>query len=286
MAVEAHSHAKRERSATSPSRPTASPLLVVADSGDAASADALALAVLLGSVTDGSVIAAPKRAMPATLLDLAARETASVIVMAAPQRGDVGRDWRQVSRSLRAAPCPVALAPLGYRHAAPSRLTLVGVAFDGWPEARLALAQAVDLARTTGAELRILMVGDPHTAASREPQADETTSLEGHAQAARDYLDRVVAELLPRLRARGVVLYGPVVAALAEAARTEGLNLLVIGSRRLGPAARVALGGVSSALAKRPPCPLLIVPRGVESLGAAGHERSGGGITSTGQGAT
>ena len=323
MAVEPQLPSSPERSVpSSSSRPTARPLLVVgyAGAGDATSADALALAALLGSATDGSVllIAAPpstegvKRdnwrvhalrliadalgiirptrlrealavqpnALADTVLDRAAREASSVIVMSAPAQGDERRGWRQVSRVLRAAPRPVALAPAGYRHTAHSGWARVGVAFDGWPEARLALAQAVALARATGAELRVLMAGDPHTAASREQPADEAASLEGHAQAARRYLDRVVAELPHGLPARAVVLYGPVAAALAEGARSERLDLLVLGSRRLGPAMRVMLGGVSSALAKQPPCPLLIVPRGLEPPREAvrvERRRAGGG---------
>jgi nucleotide-binding universal stress UspA family protein len=269
------------------------PLLVVGYTVDAASADALALAALLARVTDGSVLliaasrssagvesdnwrvpalrlirgalqriqptrvrealAVQPNALTATVLDRAAREASSVIVMGAPSHRYEGRGWRQVSRVLRAAPRPVALAPAGYRHTTQGGLARVGVAFDGWPEAWHALAQAVGLARATGAELRVLIVGDPHTAASREPSTDDASSLEGHAQAARRYLDRVVAELPDGLPARGAVLYGPVAAALAEAARTERLDLLVLGSRRLGPAMRVMLGGVSSALAKRPP---------------------------------
>src|SRR5688572_13028463 len=98
------------------------------------------------------------------------------------------------------------------------------------------------------------VVGDPHTAASCEPPAHDKASLEGHAQAARRYLDRVVSDLPQGLGAGGVVLYGPVAAALAAGARTERLDLLVLGSRRLGPAMRVMLGGVSSVLAKQPPC--------------------------------
>jgi nucleotide-binding universal stress UspA family protein len=67
--------------------------------------------------------------------------------------------------------------------------------------------------------------------------------------ATRHYVDRVVADLPRGLRARGIALDGPVATALTEAARSERLDLLVLGSRRVGPAMRVVLGGVSSQLA-------------------------------------
>ena len=280
------------------------PVLVVGYDGGAASADALALGALLARATDGSVmlitaapgagrfagsdwrgravrligravekidpdrlleaLAVPPGSLLDTSLNVARSEAGSIVVLGEPADGDAGAARKRLDAALHAAPRPVALAPAGYREAAPGVLARVGVAFDGWGEARLALAQAVALVRVSGAELCLLIVGDPHTAASREPAADEEAWLSGHMQAARHYVDGVVAGLPRGLRARGVALNGPVAKALTEAARREHLDLLVLGSRRLGPAMRVMLGGVSSQLARQPPCPLLIVPRGLD----------------------
>ena len=280
------------------------PVLVVGYDGGAASADALVLGARLARATDGSVIliaaapgagrfarsdwrgralrligravekmdpdrpmealAVPPGSLLDTSLDVARSEAGSIVVLGEPADGDAGHARRRLDAALHAAPRPVALAPAGYREAAPGALARVGVAFDGWGEARVALAHAVALVRVSGAELCLLMVGDPHTAASREPEADEEASLAGHMHAARHCVDGVVADLPRGLRARGIALNGPVATALTEAARSERLDLLVLGSRRLGPTLRVVLGGVSSALAKQPPCPLLIVPRGLD----------------------
>ena len=298
-----HSRSSRTADWTSSPR-GAGPVLVVGYDGVAASADALALGALLARATDGSVmliaaapgagrfarsdwrrralrligravekidpdrlveaLAVPPGSLLDTSLDVARSEAGSIVVLGEPADGDAVPARRRLDAALHAAPRPVALAPAGYREAAPSALARVGVAFDGWGEARLALAQAVALVRVSGAELCLLMVGDPHSAASREPVADEEASLAGHKQAARHYVDGVVAGLPRGLRARGVALNGPVATALTEAARSERLDLLVLGSRRLGPVMRVMLGGVSSRLARQPPCPLLIVPRGLE----------------------
>ena len=45
------------------------------------------------------------------------------------------------------------------------------------------------------------------------------------------------------------------------ATMAEGLDLLVVGSRAYGPSGRLLSGETSTALARRAPCPLLVVPR-------------------------
>ncbi len=49
---------------------------------------------------------------------------------------------------------------------------------------------------------------------------------------------------------------GELLAAAAEA------DLLVLGSRRWGTIARIALGSIAEPIVRRTPCPTLIVPRG------------------------
>jgi nucleotide-binding universal stress UspA family protein len=73
---------------------------------------------------------------------------------------------------------------------------------------------------------------------------------------------REAVETLPAHVAADVtVLDGDPVTRLAEA--SDGLDLLVLGSRRYGPVRTTLLGGVSSPLIERAACPLVIVPRGV-----------------------
>jgi nucleotide-binding universal stress UspA family protein len=45
------------------------------------------------------------------------------------------------------------------------------------------------------------------------------------------------------------------------ATMAEQLDLLVLGSRAYGPAGRLLSGSTSTQLARRAPCPLLVVPR-------------------------
>jgi nucleotide-binding universal stress UspA family protein len=58
-------------------------------------------------------------------------------------------------------------------------------------------------------------------------------------------------------------------------ARSEGTDLMVIGSRGYGPLRAVLAGGVSGRVARDAHCPVIVVPRGVEAplaelFGAAG----------------
>jgi nucleotide-binding universal stress UspA family protein len=151
------------------------------------------------------------------------------------------------------------------------------VAYDGWEESRVALAEAAALAEGGVADIRVLMVADPHTAASARADAGGDDWLLGHRALADRYLRTVTERLSPRVSARGSVLEGQVAPALASAARAEQLDLLVVGSRRRGPIKRVMLGSASHALLGDPPCALLVCPRGVtaprETAALAGVER-------------
>jgi hypothetical protein len=46
---------------------------------------------------------------------------------------------------------------------------------------------------------------------------------------------------------------------------SAGLDLLITGSRGYGPLRAVVVGGVSGRLARAAACPVVVIPRGVES---------------------
>jgi nucleotide-binding universal stress UspA family protein len=69
-----------------------------------------------------------------------------------------------------------------------------------------------------------------------------------------------VAGVPPKLKARTLLLEGPVVESLA-ALGPDDVDLLFCGSRGYGPARRVLLGGVSSRLIRRARLPVAVVPR-------------------------
>ena len=90
-------------------------------------------------------------------------------------------------------------------------------------------------------------------------EAGTRASLESIA---RGRLELVVADLPGGAHATGQLLAGDPAAELARA--TEGLDLMIAGSRGYGPLRAVLLGAVSERLIRHSACPVVVTPRGVE----------------------
>jgi len=173
----------------------------------------------------------------------------------------IGHKTRQLLDELE---CALAIAPRGLRSRGRFDLRRVAVGFDGGPEAVAALATAATLAAGSGAELivrgvlddRIPALGWPHLwmggilDAWREVMDDEAESLRAQMQKAVSALGVEASVQVTRGRA-------------ADALRelSGDVDLLVIGSRRWGPLARLLLGGTGEALVHGATCSLVIVPR-------------------------
>ncbi len=156
--------------------------------------------------------------------------------------------------------CPLAIAPRGLRNVDKPRLERIGVGFDGGPEAGAALELAARVAAAAGAELEVRGVVD-----DRVPGGLTTGKfvLRGDAiadDASASLLDRALAA------ARATPAHAHVDIGRGDPAETlwtlgTGVDLLVIGSSRSGPAGRVSLGRSGSALVDGAPCPVLITPK-------------------------
>jgi nucleotide-binding universal stress UspA family protein len=168
------------------------------------------------------------------------------------------------TRLLHGAPCPVSVAPAGYRERERSGLRVVACAFDGSDEARLAAEHAEYLARRAGAALRLLAVHEPELifGIDQVPGAYDSAEL---AKSERERLGRELEDAAsrvgPGVEVEHELLEGSAVDALSAAATAE-VDLLVVGSRAYGPVRRVLLGGVSSGLVRSSPAAVLAVPRG------------------------
>jgi nucleotide-binding universal stress UspA family protein len=198
------------------------------------------------------------------LHDMAELLGGAAIVVGSSHRGPVGRVLLGsiATRLLHGSPCPVAVAPAGYEGPPPPPLR-IGVAFDGKAESRAALETAIALAWPERACVSAYTVDEPLVVAS--PQADAGwTGLAGYAAALRrDAEERLrgAREHIPEgIRGRCELLTGRPEDLLSGVSRD--LDLLVCGSRGYGPMRAVLLGAVSSALARRSSCPLLVIPRG------------------------
>ena len=214
-------------------------------------------------VTTGVVAA---RAAAQGLHELAESEQADAIVVGSSRHGPIGRvlAGSVATRLLHGAPCPVSVAPAGYRERHRSGLRVVACAFDGSDEARLAADHAEYLARRAGAALRLLAVHEPELifGIDQVPGAYDSAELaKFERKRLTKELEEAASRVGPGVEVQHELLEGSAVDALSAAA-TDEVDLLVVGSRAYGPVRRVLLGGVSSGLVRSSPAAVLAVPRG------------------------
>lgn len=203
---------------------------------------------------------------PRGLHRLAVREHRQLVALGSRPGGPVGEVsiGRKTRQLLGELDCALAIAPSGLRSRGHFDLRRIAVGFDGGAESMAALATAATLAVCSGAELivrgviddRVPALGWPHmwmgaiTEAWVEVMNDE-------AKALRDQMQKAVSTL--EVEASLQVTRGRSAEALREL--SGDVDLLVIGSRRWGPVARLLLGGTGEALVHGAGCPLVIVPR-------------------------
>jgi nucleotide-binding universal stress UspA family protein len=154
------------------------------------------------------------------------------------------------------------VAPRGL-HTDPRPLRRIGVGYDDTPESKAALALAASIAAGAGAELQALAVVD-----DRPPALgwSSLSSLFGTTwdDVTRNEMERirehaVAAGQLTETQPDVVVARGRPADALLELSET--VDLLVIGSRRWGPTARLLLGSTGEAVMHDAACAVLAVPR-------------------------
>lgn len=184
------------------------------------------------------------------LTELAEELDADLIVVGSSHRGSVGRvvPGSTAVRLLHGGPCAIAVAPRGFAEG-DRRIAVLGVAFDGSPEAGAALDHATWLGERLEGTLRVITVTPP--------------GVEGqHADWYEARLADAVAAIPPSLRPEARAQRGDPGAVILEEA-DRGIDLLLLGSRGYGPLRRVLLGDVAAGVIDGAPCPVLVLPRGV-----------------------
>jgi len=204
--------------------------------------------------------------VPHALERVVAREHRDLLVVGSSRRGlpghvRIGKRTRQLLCNLH---CPLAVAPRGLGAAPEGRLSHIGVGYDGSEESRAALALAGSLALAAGAKLLVRGVVDDRLPGAGWPSfgRDQLMSIWSELTAP------VVESLRSQTRAAAEST-GADIAVDVDRGRPadalmklgEQVDLLVIGSRRWGAAARVLAGSTGEALLHDASCPLLIVPR-------------------------
>src|SRR3712207_2092346 len=141
----------------------------------------------------------------------------------------------------------------------PEKLLL---ATDGLENTTLAARAAADLAKNGGAELHVVHVW--HTVPSTHFDRVIRSGLE---DAGREALEEQVRWIENEGGAvsRAHLLEGRAVEEIIAQAEEIGAGLVVAGSRGMGRLGRLALGSVSTGLAHRSHCPVLIVREGEEA---------------------
>lgn len=196
-----------------------------------------------------------------------------LVVVGSTTRGSHGATLlgTTAERVIHAASCPVAVVPNGYERPE-AGVAVMGVAYTVSPEGEDALRAAASLARSGGVKLRVIAVIDPKHAKEEAyallAETHQEVGEEAHT-AARIRLSieasarALLAEVGADLDAEVNVMVDEPDEALA--ATTHHIDLLVMGSRALGPHKAVVLGSVSRKVIGKAACPVLVIPRGSEA---------------------
>lgn len=188
----------------------------------------------------------------------------------------IGKRTRQLLCHSESA---LAIAPRGMHEQTDVQIQSVGVGYDGGPEAQAALALAAEVAGGCGAKLLVRGVVDDRvhelgwsrlgTGAVIDPTpgwsavgsdgvtADWDELVQATEKSLRARVDESLVEI--GATAESEVVQGRPATALLEL--SEQVDLLVIGSRRWGPVARLVLGSTGEAVLHDATCSVLVVPR-------------------------
>jgi len=131
------------------------------------------------------------------------------------------------------------------------------VAVDGSRQSNAALAIAADLAQRYGATLCLLHAFAHVSDLLGLPQYEQL--LERRSALGQQVLENTRAQVGDAVPVETQLIEGPPAPAILRLAREEGCAMIVMGSRGNGQLAGLLLGSVSSAVAQRAQCPVLIV---------------------------
>ncbi|HLX34810.1 MAG TPA: universal stress protein [Candidatus Limnocylindrales bacterium] len=135
-------------------------------------------------------------------------------------------------------------------------IRLILLATDLSPASDGAAAQGLDLAHDLGADVLIMSAIDPRTA-----MADGVARRVDHLRIEREL---AAQDVVARGRARGVhvrflIWEGAPGEAIVDVARSEQVDMVVVGSHGRGAVGRFFIGSVSEHVVRHAPCPVLVV---------------------------
>jgi len=152
------------------------------------------------------------------------------------------------------------------------------IATDGSPRSEKAAEMAIMLAKSCGAELRVLSVYDMGSARSAmdiDPDSYEEIKEdnmiisqeieEARIKAEKVFVSRVTEKASAEgIEARGMVRVGDPAEEILAAAGEHGSNIIVVGTHGRGPVATAIMGSITTRVIHSAPAAVLVVPQGAE----------------------
>jgi nucleotide-binding universal stress UspA family protein len=154
--------------------------------------------------------------------------------------------------------------PCGYAKRS-AGIASVALGYDASEESAAALRAACLLARRFGATLRVVHVFDDARIGRPATLTGPAWTMmrDAHEAAQREELEQAVAAVPQDLDAEMRFIDGR--PGLELARESEAVVVVVVGARGYGLLAAVLLGGVSHALLAHAACPVIVLPRGLQS---------------------
>jgi nucleotide-binding universal stress UspA family protein len=165
--------------------------------------------------------------------------------------------------------CALAVAPRGLHARRPVRIRRIGVGFDRSPESAAGLALAGSIAAAASGVLRVCGVVDDRAGALAWNALGGILGVEWE-DLIRNELEQLRVDALDATRGIGAEVRIEVARgrpADALLALSEDVDLLVVGSRRWGPTARLLLGSTGEAVLHDAGCAVVTVPRAPTDAG-------------------
>ncbi len=196
------------------------------------------------------------------LIATATESGAALVALGSARHGPLGRFTAGgiANEMLHASPVPVALAPRGYRPSPGARMSRVTCAFSGSTLSRSAFDAAVQLSARHGVPLRLatFVVRDRQMYPSQVGYDAERLVAEQWREQAREAQEQALATLPDAVEA--TIVDGRDWEDALDALPWEEGEMLVVGSSRLGPVARVFLGSNSTKIVRSSPVPVVVIP--------------------------
>jgi nucleotide-binding universal stress UspA family protein len=219
----------------------------------------------VGNAVRAEYVSTSARTATEGLIATATETDAALVILGSARHGPFGRFavGSVTNEMLHAAPVPVVLTPRGYSPSSDARLRRVTCAFAGSTRSRTAFDAAVQLSRRHNVPLRLitLVVRDRQMYPSQVGYDAERLVTEQWRAQAEEAQKRALATLPDDVAVEAGIVEGRDWEDALDSLLWEEGEVLVVGSSRLGPVAKVFLGSNSTKIIRSSPVPVLVIPR-------------------------